>query len=668
MPRFIRVIAPAVLLAATLVAVMWGLSIGGAANERELADPGAVVRIGMPLLRTLVNVAVAGLIGSLVMAVWAFSTERREYAIALDIAAGSAAVLTVASGATLMFTYSDLASMPFSASSVFGAGLAQFVTEVELGQLWLWELLIAAIVTVLAFAVRGRKLTLLVLVLALFTTLPLAQQGHAAGAAGHSQAVNSLLVHLVGAAVWLGGLLVLMFVAQTVNRERLALLVSRYSSIALIAFIAVSASGIVSAWLRIGSLDALFGTGYGKLVVLKVVALVLLGAFGAVHRERLIPRIAKSDRGMRVFAWFVVAELALMGFASGIAGALGRTATPVPLEPADEAIGASPAEILTGDPLPAELTPMSYLTEWKFDLAWGLVCAFGIVFYVAGVMRLRGRGDKWPVGRTIAWITGMLFLFYSTNGAFNAYEKYLFSVHMLGHMMFTMLIPLVLVLGAPVTLLLRATDKRNDGSWGAREWVMWGLQTPWSKFVTNPVVAAAVFVGSLWVFYFSPMLRWATSEHLGHQWMIIHFLISGYLFSLTMIGVDPVPNRAPYPLRLVILFATMASHAFFGVTIMTGDSLFLADWFGAMGRDWGPTPLEDQATGGGIAWGIGELPTLALALVVAVQWSRSDRKEQKRKDRAEDRSGDSELGAYNAMLAAQAEREAKLDAKLDERG
>ncbi|KIP51395.1 copper transporter [Leucobacter komagatae] len=660
-------IAPAVLLAATLVAVLWGLSLGGAANERDLADPGAVVRIGIPLLRTLVNVAVAGLIGSLVMAVWAFSAERREHGLALDIAAGSAAVLTVASAATLIFTYSDLASMPFSASSAFGAGLAQFVTEVELGQLWLWELLIAAVVTVLAFAVRGRKLTLLVLVFALFTTLPLAQQGHAAGAAGHSQAVNSLLVHLVGAAVWLGGLLVLMFVAQTVNRERLALLVSRYSSIALIAFVAVSASGVVSAWVRIGSLDALFGTGYGKLVVLKVVALVLLGAFGAVHRQRLIPRIAKSDRGMRVFAWFVIAELALMGFASGIAGALGRTATPVPLEPIDPSVGASPAEILTGDPLPAELTPMSYITEWKFDLAWGLVSAFGILFYLAGVVRLRRRGDSWPVGRTIAWIAGMLFLFYSTNGALNAYEQYLFSVHMLGHMMFTMLIPLVLVLGAPVTLLLRATDKRKDGSWGAREWVMWGLQTPWSRFLTNPVVAAAIFVGSLWVFYFSPILRWATSEHLGHQWMIIHFLISGYLFSLTMIGIDPVPNRAPYPFRLVILFATMASHAFFGVTIMTGDSLFLADWFGAMGRTWGATPLEDQATGGGIAWGIGELPTLALALVVAVQWSRSDRKEQKRKDRAEDRSGDSELNAYNAMLAAQAARDADLEAKRDER-
>ena len=662
MPRFIRVIAPAVLLVATLAAVFWGLAVGGAANERALADPGAVVRFGMPLLRTLVNLAVSGLIGSLVMAVWAFSTDRPEYRIALDVAAGSAAVLTVASGATLMFTYSDLASMPFSASSAFGAGLAQFVTEVELGQLWLWELLIAAVVTVLAFAVRGRKLTLLVLVLAMFATLPLAQQGHAAGASGHSQAVNSLLVHLVGAAVWLGGLIVLIFISRSVNRERLSLLVSRYSSIALLAFVGVAASGVVSAWLRIGSLDALFGTGYGKLIVMKTVALVALGAFGALHRQRLIPKIASSERGAAVFAWFVVAELAVMGIASGVAGALGRTATPVPLEPAGESIGATPAEILTGDPLPPELTPLSYLTEWKFDLAWGLVAFFGIVFYVAGVLRLRARGDSWPVGRTISWIAGMLFLFYSTNGALNAYEQYLFSVHMLGHMMFTMLIPLVLVLGAPVTLALRATDKRSDGSWGSREWIMWGLQTPWSKFVTNPVVAAAIFVGSLWVFYFSPILRWATSEHLGHQWMIIHFLISGYLFSLTMIGVDPVPNRAQYPLRLVILFATMASHAFFGVTIMTGDSLFLSDWFGAMGRTWGATPLADQATGGGIAWGIGELPTLALALVVAVQWSRSDSKEQKRKDRAEDRSGDSELEAYNAMLAEQAKRDAKLDA------
>lgn len=661
MPRYLRVCAPAILLASTLAFVLLGLAIGDAAAPRALADPGAVVRYGVPLARTLVNVSMAVLIGSVLMAVWALATNRDENRIAMDLAAGAAAVLTVAVGAALVFTYVDVSGLPFSGDATFGAGLAQFITEIELGRLWMFELLLAAATTVLAFAIRGRKLTLIVLLAALLTTLPIAQQGHAAGASGHSQAVNSLLVHLVGAAAWLGGLVTLAFVARTVDRPRLAIITSRYSSIALFAFIAVAASGVVSAWLRIGSLDALFNTGYGQLVMWKAGSLVVLGVFGAWQRTRLIPRIGAEAKGGRVFAWFVVAELAVMGVASGIAGALGRTATPVALEPARESgEGIGPAEWLTGDPLPPEAVPSAFLTEWKFDLAWTLVCVFAVAIYLAGVIRLVRRGDKWPVGRTISWIVGLAMLFYTTNGALNAYEPYLFSVHMLGHMSLAMLIPLVLVLGAPVTLALRAVHKRDDGSWGGREWIMWAVHSPYSKFITHPAVAAVVFVGSLWVFYFSPMLRWAMEEHLGHQWMIIHFLISGYLFALSMVGIDPVPYRFPFPLRIVTLFATMASHAFFGVTIMTEKGLLLADWFGAMGRTWGLPPLEDQGMGGGIAWGIGELPTLALALVVAVQWARSDDKEQKRKDRFADRSGEAELNEYNEMLAKQASRDEKL--------
>ena len=416
--------------------------------------------------------------------------------------------------------------------------------------------------------------------------------------------------------------------------------------------------------MRVGTWDQLFATGYGQIVMLKAAALVALGVFGVLWRQRAIKRIP-GEGGAKVFAWLVVAELAVMGAASGLAAALGRTATPVALESAREtgSLNTSPAEYLTGDPLPAELVPSSYFTEWKFDLAWTLVCVFGVLMYLAGVWRLHRRGDKWPIGRTIAWVTGLALLFYTTNGALNAYEQYLFSVHMLGHMMLTMLIPLVLVLGAPVTLALRAVQKRDDGSWGGREWILWMVQTPYSKFITHPAVAAVMFAGSLWVFYFTPIARWAAEEHVGHQWMIIHFLISGYLFSLSMIGVDPVPYRFPYPLRIVTLFATMASHAFFGVTIMTGNGLLLADWYGAMGRTWGATPLEDQNMGGGIAWGIGELPTLALALIVAIQWSRSDEKEQKRKDRAEDRSGDAELRAYNELLARQAERDQRQSSR-----
>ncbi|MHA3683547.1 cytochrome c oxidase assembly protein [Leucobacter sp. HY1908] len=661
MPRYLRVFAPAILIASTLAFLLLGLSIGEVAAPRALADPGAVVRYGLPIARTLVNVSMAVLIGSVVMAVWALASDRDENRVAMDLAAGAAAVLTVAVGAALVFTYVDVSGLPFSGDATFGAGLAQFITEIELGRLWIFELLLAAATTVMAFAIRGRRLTLVVLVAALLTTLPIAQQGHAAGASGHSQAVNSLLVHLVGAAVWLGGLITLAFVARTVDRPRLGVITERYSTLALFAFIGVAASGVVSAWLRIGTIDALLGTGYGQLVMWKTGALVVLGVFGAWQRTRLIPRIAAERAGGRVFAWFVLAELAVMGVASGIAGALGRTATPVALEPAREGgEGIGPAEWLTGDPLPPEAVPQAFLTEWKFDLAWTLVCVFAVAIYVAGVIRLARRGDKWPIGRTIAWISGIAMLFYTTNGPLNLYERYVFSIHMLGHMSLAMLIPLVLVLGAPVTLALRAAHKRTDGSWGAREWIMWMVHTPYSKFITHPAVAAVIFVGSLWVFYFTPIFRWAMVEHLGHQWMIIHFLISGYLFALSMVGIDPVPYRFPFPLRIVTLFATMASHAFFGVTIMSEKGLMLADWFGAMGRTWGLPPLEDQSMGGGIAWGIGELPTLALALVVAVQWARSDDKEQKRRDRYADRSGEAELNEYNEMLAKQAARDAKI--------
>ena len=652
------------LVALTLTALLVALGIGGGAAERMLLDPGDLVRYGVPISRSLMNVGMAGMIGALVMVVWALSGEKEESRIAMDVASGAAALTTVAATAAMIFTYADVSGLPFSGSATFGAGLAQFLTTIELGRYWLAQILLAAIATVLCFAVRDRRLVLVALVVALATTFPIASQGHAAGAANHSQAVNSLLVHLIGAAVWPGGLITLVFVAKAVDRARLAVLVSRYSSLALFAFIGVAASGVVSAWMRVGTWDQLFATGYGQIVMLKAAALVALGVFGVLWRQRAIKRIP-GEGGAKVFAWLVVAELAVMGAASGLAAALGRTATPVALESAREtgSLNTSPAEYLTGDPLPAELVPSSYFTEWKFDLAWTLICVFGVLMYLAGVWRLHRRGDTWPIGRTIAWVTGLALLFYTTNGALNAYEQYLFSVHMLGHMMLTMLIPLVLVLGAPVTLALRAVQKRDDGSWGGREWILWMVQTPYSKVITHPAVAAVIFAGSLWVFYFTPIARWAAEEHVGHQWMIIHFLISGYLFNLSMIGVDPVPYRFPYPLRIVTLFATMASHAFFGVTIMTGNGLLLADWYGAMGRTWGATPLEDQNMGGGIAWGIGELPTLALALIVAIQWSRSDEKEQKRKDRAEDRSGDAELRAYNELLARQAERDQRQAAR-----
>jgi len=152
------------------------------------------------------------------------------------------------------------------------------------------------------------------------------------------------------------------------------------------------------------------------------------------------------------------------------------------------------------------------------------------------------------------------------------------------------------------------------------------------------------------MFYYTPLFRWATEEHLGHQWMLVHFLITGYLFVQSLMGVDPQPHRPGYPLKLMLLIGTMAFHAFFGLGLMNERSLFLADWFGAMGRTWGDNPLADQAIGGAFAWGVGEIPTIVIALIVVTQWSRSDDRERKRLDRASDRTGNRDIEDYNQML------------------
>ena len=133
-------------------------------------------------------------------------------------------------------------------------------------------------------------------------------------------------------------------------------------------------------------------------------------------------------------------------------------------------------------------------------------------------------------------------------------------------------------------------------------------------------------------------------------------------------GIDPVPYRFPYPFRLVILIAVMAMHAFFGIAIMMNSGLMAAEWFGSMGRTWGATPLEDQYTGGGVAWSVGEIPTLILAITVAIQWSRSDERQQRRRDRHVDRVGDVELDEYNAELQRLAERDARAAERAAAKG
>ncbi|MWD30578.1 copper resistance protein CopD, partial [Aquicoccus sp. SCR17] len=158
--------------------------------------------------------------------------------------------------------------------------------------------------------------------------------------------------------------------------------------------------------------------------------------------------------------------------------------------------------------------------------------------------------------------------------------RVLFSAHMVGHMTLTMLSPVFLVLGAPITLALRALPSRTDGTRGPREWILWIVHSPWGRFITNPIVAGVNFAGSILVFYYTDFFRFSLETHVGHEFMNVHFLLTGFLFALVMIGSDPLPRRPPYALRLVLLMATMIFHAFIGVAMTSSTGLMQASWFG----------------------------------------------------------------------------------------
>lgn len=653
-------IAPAGLLAAALVALVVGLAIGGGATPLAVADPGPVVMWGVPVLRLLFNLAAAVTIGALVFAMWVASRDEPEFERAMTIAQGGATAWIVTGLGAAFLTFLQITNLPVSFDAAFSGQLAFFFTQLELGRLWMLQLAMVLLLSMAVFAVRAPWGIALLTGLSLLALWPIAAQGHAAGAQNHEMAFGGMTLHLTGAAVWLGGLVVFALLAARLPAERRLALVERYSTLALVAFVVVAASGIVASVVNVGSWAGL-ATPYGLIVLLKAAALVGLGVFGAAQRRFLIGRMRRGG-GRAPLVVLVAAELALMGVAAGLAAALGRTPSVVQPLTASDLAEPTPAMILAGRELPPPFEFSRLFTEWSLDPVWTLLCLLGLFFYAAGVRRLARRGDRWPVHRTVCFVIAAVTLLYLVNGPLYVYGVFLFSFHMVEHMILSMLIPIFLTLSAPVTLVLRAVHPRHDGSMGTREWVLRFVHSKWAMFFSHPIVASIVFAGSLLVFYYTPLFRWAVTDHVGHMWMITDFLVVGYLFVQSLIGVDPGMNRAPYPLRLIALILVMTFHAFFGISIMTGTGLLMADWFGATGRPWGPDAITDQHIGGALAWGIGELPTVFLALLVTMSWMRADRKEQKRSDRKADRDGDAELEAYNAKLRALAEADARREA------
>jgi putative copper resistance protein D len=315
----------------------------------------------------------------------------------------------------------------------------------------------------------------------------------------------------------------------------------------------------------------------------------------------------------------------------------------------------TPWDVFLGYALPDPPSVLRILTVWRFDPFLGVGTLVLAVGYTFGFLRLRRRGDSWPVGRLVAWDAGCLVLLFTSSSGVKAYGSAMFSVHMAEHMTLNMLIPVLLVLGGPVTLALRALTPASDGRPpGPREWLLWLVHSKVTAFLAHPITAFVLFVTFVYAVYFTPLFNTLARYHWGHELMSLHFLLVGYLFFWGIIGIDPGPRKLPFLGRLGLLFAVMPFHALFGIATMTMTSVIGGQFYRYVALPWLSSLDNDQHLGGAIAWGSSELPVLLVVVALVAQWAHQDRRAASRWDRHADSSHgsyvDDELDAYNAML------------------
>lgn len=558
---------------------------------------------------------------------------RKKASIAAWIWFGSSSVFILA-------TLASVLDVPFSQALDFTM-IRSFVTQISLGKFLALQSLGALLVANWAVKLKRITYSSLVLIIALLAVSAPIFQSHSSSGGSHLMAIGTLLVHVIALMMWVGGLC-----AIAINKEidkELAL--TRFSQLAMWAAISVIFSGAVNAWLRMNFKGAWHGS-YAILISEKIVLTILLIVLAAFARKRLSGNIQK----------LIYVEAAFMILTIFVGTLLSQS------NPPERPGKIDPIEALVGLKFPGKPNLHTWLFEYQPDALTLALLVLGLLLYLKGVRILKKRGDKWPIGRTISFIAGILIVNFAVNGSIGVYSHFGFSYHMIEHMILGMIAPIALVLGAPITLALRTLPGgRTSEEEGPRNILIRFLHSKYAKFMTNPVVALLIFDGSLFALYFTGLFGTLMGSHLGHLFMNMHFLLAGALFFHVIVGVDPNPNRPPNIVRIVILFAAMSIHAFFSISLMSATTLMDGGYYTSIGNPLQLNLLDNQYVGGSIGWAMGEIPILIALTAAFIQWMREDKKETERIDRSAARASamgeNDDLAKYNQYLADLARRD-----------
>ena len=550
---------------------------------------------------------------------------------------------------TIFFTLANILGQSFTAA-LDPTVMRSFLTQVTLGQYFLFQTLISVIVVLSSKSIMRINSTIALLMLTIIGIVAPIFQSHSASSGSHSLAIGSLVVHVVGLSFWVGGIFALIFI----DSEDRVIAVPRFSVLALWSAIAVVVSGSANAWARLDFKSA-WQTTYALVVIAKIVLTIALLAMGYLHRKNLSKKSAINwvslGRLIMVEAFVMVSALVLGAWLSS---------NRAPVRNSEESFNA--ALTVAGIQTPKPPTFSRILLSYEPDALMIGLLVVAVALYIKGVIVLTKRGDKWPVGRTISFALGISVIDFATSGGLGLYAHFAFSYHMTAHMFLGMIAPIGIVLGAPITLALRTLPQgRNSTERGVRGSLISALHSRLGRFYTNPLIALAIFDGSLFALYFTSLFGGMMQSHVGHFFMNFHFILAGTLFFYVVVGIDPNPRKIPHLVRMVILLAAMSIHAFFSVALMSSTTLIDQGYFASLKTPWLLDLLADQNKGGAIGWAMGEIPILLALVATFIQWMRDDSREANRIDKNTARMAamgqPDELAQYNQYLSELAKKE-----------
>ena len=545
----------------------------------------------------------------------------------------SSAIWVVASLGNFLVTLSRIFESPISQILKVNV-IRSFATQVTLGKLLALQIMMALVVLILSRRVKKNGGALWLLIAAFIGVLAPVFQSHSSALGSHSLAIGSLLIHVIGISLWIGSVSALLLMKDEVR----SLAFSRVSTIALWSSTAVVLSGAMNAWTRL-RLTADWLSSYGALISLKVVLTLLV----LITASRLRKNISVNQ----LLPFEVVVLLLIMSI-----GAVLNRFTPKE----EVTLAFDKTRELVGISMPDAPTLSRVFFEYEANgLILGLLI-FVTALYIRGVVALSRRGVKWPIGRTISFAVGISLLDYATSGGLGLYAHFSFQYHMIAHMVLSMIAPIAIILSAPITLALRTLPiGRDKDERGIRGLLLSILHSKPTALWTHPIVALAIFDGSLFALYFTPLFGELMSSHFGHMVMDLHFIAAGLLFFHVIVGIDPNPRRVHHLVRVVMLLAAMSIHAFFSVALMSSNSLIDGGYFALLERPWATDLLSDQKVGAAIGWAMGEIPIVVALIATFIQWMRSDAREASRADK---RSA-VDLAEYNEYLRKLSSREDK---------